>query len=89
MPFGYRAIRTLRETLVGDVEATIETRSKILPRDHGREFDELCVVEVLAKLLDLLVGRGRRRVREGNRVVEHLLLEVTERVAVAVTNEIS
>ena len=84
-----RAVRPFRVALVCDVEAAIEARAKILPSDHGRQLDELCIIEMLAKGRHLFVGCGRRRHAERDCVVEHLLFEGREGVTRFMSGEIA
>jgi hypothetical protein len=87
MGFRENTVGALRESLICDVEATIETRPEILPRDHGGQLYELFITELLSKMVDLFVGRGRRCRTQGGRVVEHVLLEVAECAAFAMVAE--
>ena len=81
MVFGENAVGALRKSLICDVEATIETRPEILPRDHAGQLDELFITELLSKMVDLFVGRGCRCRTQGGRVVQYVLLEIAERSA--------
>jgi hypothetical protein len=73
--------------LIGDVESAIETGPEILPRNHGSQLDELFVAELLPQMIDLFVGRGRRSATQCGRVVEYVLLEITECVALPMIAE--
>ena len=72
----------------GDVEAAVEARAEVLPGDHGRELDQLLVTETLAKILHQLVVRVRRSGGQRDRVVEDLLLQLAERIALAVARQV-
>ena len=40
---------SLRKALRLDIESAVEAGAKVLPRDRGREFDELLVGQIRAK----------------------------------------
>ena len=80
-------VGALRESLICDVEATIETRPEILPRDHGGQLDKLFITELLPKMIDLFVGRGCRCRTQGGRVVQYVLFEIAERAAFSMVAE--
>lgn len=89
MNFRKGTVRARRVILVPDIEASIEARSKILPRDHAGQFHELFIREIFPKSSDLLVGRRRRRSSERSRIVEDAFLELTKGGAVLVARQVA
>ena len=89
MIFWDGAERPFRKTLIGHVKAAVETRSVIFPSDRCGQFNQLLIVEILAQIFDLLIGRRRRRIGEGDRVVENVFFEIAERGARPMVGEIA
>jgi len=78
---GNGADRALRKSLILDVEATIESRSKILPGDRPRKLDELFVAQAFSQVRNLLIACCGRCVGQCRCVIDHFFFEVAERVA--------
>ena len=87
-PLWNRAGSPFRKTLRGDVEASIESCAKILPRDHRREFDELLFVEASAQPFDQFIRRAVRSRGQSDRVVQYRLLELVEGIAVLIVRKL-
>src|SRR5437763_15090818 len=59
-------------------QGVVITSAIILPRDCGRQFNHLPVIELLLQLIEKRVWNVDRGARHLDRVPDHELLEITE-----------
>lgn len=81
------AIGAFGEALVGDIETSIEARPEVLPRDHGRQLDQLFFAEFFEQGTDHVIGRPRRCFGECGCVVEHAFFKRAELIGGSVVSQ--
>ena len=70
------AVRTLAEAFCFEAEGVVEAGAVVFPRDCGREFDQLGLVELGAQALEERIGYFDGGVRYGVGVGEDAFFDV-------------
>lgn len=86
-PHRQRTIRSFAEAFGLEAKGVIEAGAVIFPSDHGREFDQLGVIEFFAQALEERVWDFDGRARHGVGVGEDALLDVRKQRTVLVVGQ--